>query len=434
MKSEIYEKLNNIENLEERLIFKKILSGLFTSLEEYTENRFNELEERVFNEVEDIKGKYNVFCTIAKREDLDPTNEFLYPILQEDVEENIYDISEILESLKEKQPISMFKIFLKCDYLMVKDILDNKKTFKGIIETNKKTYEAYFSLKENREYIKKTNDLYKMFINNNIPWTTINNPYIYKMANVVLMKCEEDIGTDEEINKISIDFEEYDKYVQYSMVPLWNIKEVSLKSLGFPMPCDDKVNYEHMVSIEKEGKNHGYLVNYEGVNIQYIRFMKDSLVICSSEEEGKKWSVYKVISKNDLSIDIYDYELMSNEADSSFIGKLSLNNKCNVKTMAELERVISSFKVYKYLEFKHLELKEKEEDKFNCKNEIKNSETYSMNEFIIDEIRDGHIRKILILYFKAKDTNYYLNRDILSFLISEIQLFYPEYHCEGRLI
>jgi hypothetical protein len=426
MKNEIYEKLNNIENLEDRLILKKILSGVFMSLEEYTENRFNDLEERVFNEIEDIKGKYNVFSTIAKREELDPTNEFLYPILKEDMEESIYKVEEVLNSLRENQPMTMFKVFLKCDYLMVKDILSSKKTFKGIIETNKNTYEAYFSLKENKEYIKKLDELYKMFINNNIPWTTINNPYIYKITNVVLIKCKEDIGEDENINKISIDFEEYKEFIEYDIVPLWNIKEISLKSLGFPMPCEDKINYEHMISIEKERGNHGYLVNYEGNNIQYVKFMKDSIVICSLEEEGRKWDVYKIISKNTSSIDIYNYELMSNEVDSSFIGKLSLNNKCNVKTKAELERIIKSFKISEYLEFKHLELNEEKEDK--------TSESYNMNEFILDEIRDGDRGKVLALYFRAKDNNFYLNRDILSFLVSEIQLFYPEYHCEGRLI
>lgn len=129
------------------------------------------------------------------------------------------------------------------------------------------------------------------------------------------------------------------------------------------MPCEDKINYEHMIFIEKERGNHGYLVNYEGNNIQYVKFMKDSIVICSSEEEGRKWDVYKIISKNTSSIDIYNYELMSNEMDSSFIGKLSLNNKCNVKTKGELERIIKSFKVSKYLEFKYLELNEEKRTK-----------------------------------------------------------------------
>ncbi|MBW9153113.1 hypothetical protein [Clostridium estertheticum] len=57
-----------------------------------------------------------------------------------------------------------------------------------------------------------------------------------------------------------------------------------------------------------------------------------------------------------------------------------------------------------------------------------------MNYFIIDETREDNIKKVLKLYFKAKDKNYYLTRDILSFLVSEIQLLYPEYKCMGILI
>ncbi|MBX4263356.1 hypothetical protein [Clostridium estertheticum] len=57
-----------------------------------------------------------------------------------------------------------------------------------------------------------------------------------------------------------------------------------------------------------------------------------------------------------------------------------------------------------------------------------------MNYFIIDEIREDNIKKVLKLYFKAKDKNYYLTRDILSFLVSEIQLLYPQYKCMGILI
>ena len=61
-------------------------------------------------------------------------------------------------------------------------------------------------------------------------------------------------------------------------------------------------------------------------------------------------------------------------------------------------------------------------------------ETYEVNDFIVDEIRDSNIKKVLILSFEAQEKNNYLNYDILSFIISEVQFIYPEYECEGRLI
>ncbi|WP_079423452.1 hypothetical protein [Clostridium oryzae] len=54
-----------------------------------------------------------------------------------------------------------------------------------------------------------------------------------------------------------------------------------------------------------------------------------------------------------------------------------------------------------------------------------------MNYFIADEIREASIKRVLLLYFKAANSRDYLTRDLLSFAVSEVQRFYPEYRCEG---
>ena len=61
-------------------------------------------------------------------------------------------------------------------------------------------------------------------------------------------------------------------------------------------------------------------------------------------------------------------------------------------------------------------------------------ETYSMNDFILDEIREDEYEKRLVLLFRKKSALTFLLRDIMSFLVSEVQLMYGEYRCEGRLV
>ena len=51
-----------------------------------------------------------------------------------------------------------------------------------------------------------------------------------------------------------------------------------------------------------------------------------------------------------------------------------------------------------------------------------------------DEIREEGGRKLLILYFKPQGKETWLLRDIASFISSEIQELYPEYHCGGVLV
>lgn len=62
------------------------------------------------------------------------------------------------------------------------------------------------------------------------------------------------------------------------------------------------------------------------------------------------------------------------------------------------------------------------------------SESYTMNGFILDEIRDRDYEKRLVLLFRKKSALSFLLRDIMSFLVSEVQLMYGEYRCEGQLL
>ena len=43
LEKEIYEKLNDIKDLEDRVLLKGILNSVFSALENYTEERFNAL-------------------------------------------------------------------------------------------------------------------------------------------------------------------------------------------------------------------------------------------------------------------------------------------------------------------------------------------------------------------------------------------------------
>ena len=56
-----------------------------------------------------------------------------------------------------------------------------------------------------------------------------------------------------------------------------------------------------------------------------------------------------------------------------------------------------------------------------------------MNPFIIDEVRRKDAAKQLILCFQGSQKLKWLQRDIMSFLVSEVQLLYPEYQCVGKL-
>ena len=425
MEDEIYEKLNKIESLEDKVLLKNVLNGVFVALEDYTDKKINSIEDRVFSEIKYKKEKYNIFSGLIKKDNIDLTNDFLYPILPLDLEEDVIETQDILKALEKGEPLKLFKVFMKCDYKVFNEFLNKDLKFKGVIETDKRIHEADFVVRKNNEYKSAIENLYESFINNNIAWSTINNPYIHKFADVYIVSSKDTIEADENIVKVDVDFGEYSKYVNYDMIPMWNIKKLVLKGSGFPVPCEDKVNYEHTISVAKEGKDNGYLVNLNKQDVNYVMFKDESIIVSSKDDTPQKWEILKIISFGEDKEKDYEFKLMSNEININFSNKLLFKNPLNIRTKSELSRVINSYKAANYLSFKEISLKDN--DNFN-------EETYEVNDFIIDEIREEKIKRKMILYFQPKDKENYLNLDILSFLVSEVQLIYPEYKCEGRLI
>ncbi|WP_425448055.1 hypothetical protein [Dethiothermospora halolimnae] len=426
MKDKIYESINKIENLKDRALLKEILNDVFIPLYEHSSDMYKKLENRVFDEIEYIQQNYSICTTIMKKRDYDPIHYFLHPMIDTDIGDKKYDLNEIENLMMENNEIKLFKVFIKRDALTINQLLKSNRRFQGSIKTSEKIYKACFQIKKNKEYLNKIYSLYQMFIKNNIPWRTINAPYIYKMIDVYLVEYEGEFTKDESIEEINVNFQELSKDVLYDMVPVWNIEKLKLKTIGFPNPCEDKINYEHAIELNKENYNNGYLVYYENEVVKDIRRTKDQLIITTDIEESRDWDVFKVLGLKKSKTDRYEYDLMTNGKYISFMEKLANKYESNIKTKAELTRVINSFKASEDLEMVGIKIIDKDK--------VTKEETYNMNFFIIDEIRDFEYKKTLVLYFKCNKEINFITRDIMSFLVSEIQKFYPEYKCEGRLV
>ena len=70
---------------------------------------------------------------------------------------------------------------------------------------------------------------------NGIPWKTVNAPYLFKMADVYITDIPKEISDHTPITKFGTDFGEYNKYIHYDMIPVWNIRRLKLDSVGFPL-------------------------------------------------------------------------------------------------------------------------------------------------------------------------------------------------------
>jgi hypothetical protein len=424
VKEQIAAKLNHMSNLEDRLLLKDVLNDVFLNLYEHSETMYQQLEDRVFSEMAGVSDSYDVYATIVSRQNLDPVHYFLRPMQVGDLEEKKVNLTAIVvDAIAEP----LLQVFFSCDYRMLASIINGGRIFHGTIVTNLGSITAEFILREDKRYLNQINDLYETFLNNNIPWRTINNPYAFRFAEVLLESCQRPLENDETVTEIQVDFGEYGQYVQYDMVPLWNVELLKLKSTGFPLPCEDKINFEHMVPLEGIGIEHGYLAAFQNKNISYVRRTKQALVIVAPTELKDVWDIMRIIHPAGGKTDVYAYPLVSNAKRQAFSDILAQKSLRVIRTEAELRRLIGSFAAAANLSLSHIAIQP-------CNQELENVASYEMNCFIQDEIRRADCQHRLILNFTTTDRDSFFISDRMSFLVSEVQLYYPDYKCEGVLL
>lgn len=424
MRDLILEKLSKMEDLEQRKMLKDIMTGLFNNLIDYQEDSNKKLKDRIFSEVEDAEKKYDVYITVSHKSGVDPVSEFMFPFFEEDVLEKKIDMKEIVKSILVREQMKLFTIFMKCDYNTSSKINENRK-YRGTIITDWGKYPITVRLTKNKTYINQIIKLYDIFQKNEIPWRTINTPYTNKFFDVLLDECEGTLDENEEIKEIVFDLEEYEQYKMIDIVPLWNIKKLNLKSDGFPMPAVDRVNFEHVISIKKMGNENGYLVNENEHIFRYLRRTDEELTIISPEEKAGAWNIIKISQQKDDTARNNKFEIACNSRKASFINKYTNKQTYIVRTKGEITRIVNSFEFSKYYEMQDIEIKT---------SFASNRITYDMNFFIPDDIRVGNDKKIMVLKFRQNTAQTFISQDILSFLVSEIQMYFPEYECVGELI
>jgi hypothetical protein len=424
MKELIIDRLSRMENLEERKLLKDILNSVFVNVVDYNEQMFEKLSKDILQELEYQEDQFTIFSSLVSRENYDPVDEFLYPMNSTDTKEDEYDGRILLEELQEGKEPFLTRIFLECDYLTLQEILKQEK-YTGTIHTENHSYDIQIRLRKSTIYRKGIEQLYQAFLRNGVIWTTLNCPYIEKFVDVYLVSVKDKMDRNESIQSIEFNLGDYNAYQKRDMIPLWNVKTVTLPSLTFPVPANDHINFQHELTLAKEGKEHGYLVCFEDTFTGYVKRKEDTVTVIAPVPEIADWKVKKVVTPpKESKLRSHVYELMTNQTRNSFINRYSRKQGTVIRTKAELVRVIQSFEVAKSIQLVDFKIMESLKEA---------KESYQMDFFLIDEIRDQRSRKILRLDFRTEEADF-LTRDKISFLVSELQQYFPEYLCEGRLL
>ncbi len=424
MEGYIKKRMLEITSLEDRRLFKEITEKLLLGINDYNQNAYKTLEQKILNEHKTQQKEFAVYLTLTDLEHYDATDSFMYPMIAEDAKKSEAFDSDMVKTLKKGEKPKLFTVYLKTSVSDIHKLVHGNRIFQGSIRTQKGEYKGTFELSRNEQYMDLVKNLYYIFGVNYQPWMTVCEAYIAKMFDVYLCSAGQ-LTEKEEIQDITIDFEEYAGRVYYNMIPLWNLEKKIEKTSTYPDACIDKVNYEHRIFSHRLKEECEYLIMNTDVEITNIRRLNGDLLITCPLDNPCEWQLYQVNKRNGK--EYYLYPVLSNQSKESFAGSLTDMFRRSIKTKAELARLMEAFSYSDYVVFQDYEILDTEPEDLEACN-------YNMDGFILDEIRIGRSRQTLVLSFTAAEEENYLNEDIMSFLVTQVQKLFPEYLCIGRLV
>ncbi len=424
MESYVDRRLLEIADLKERVLYKEIVGDILKKVYEYNEQSYRELEQKILSETSPGQSDYAVYLTLTDLAHYDETDPFMYAMVPEDTREKVFSCEEIRQALKEHISLKLYTVFLQAGASAIYGLLHSDRLFHGVIKTRNREYKGTFCVRKNETYLDMVKELYDIFTVNCQPWTTVCEAYLAKMLDVCLCDAEE-MGKDEEIQEIQVDFEEYGELVRCQIIPLWNLKKISEKTSTYPDAAIDKINYEHQIFSHRLSAECEYLVMDTDVEITQIRRVNGDLIITCPDDRPREWQLYQV--NKGYTGKKYLYPVLSNRYKESFSGNLAEIYRRSIKTKAEMARLIESFPYKDYMRFLDFEIVREVPKECEASN-------YNMDGFIQDEIRAGNFQQVMLLRFAPVQPGHYLNEDIMCFLVTQVQKIFPEYQCVGKLV
>lgn len=423
MKDLLNKRINSIQSLEERKVFRDIINHVFMDLADYQERQIEALRKDFFEEMSIRERRPVIHGTMIRKYEYDESDDFMFPMSINDLEPHDISIKEINEAINENNTYMIGKTFLKCDYKKLKELYDSERHFSGMIQTDIGDIAVTVRLCPYKSYLDMLGHIYNVFIKNGLEWVTPNLPYIHKFA-AFMMDSTMDIPEDSTIENIEINLEEYEEYRIDDVIPVWNIEYIKLQSINFPIPTLDNVLKEHRFDVY-DLSPYCYIPDFSDDYRGYVKRAEESVSVIIPEAEIKEWPMYKVHPIVSGKHYVYPFEMYNNApADNFYNGYLNAGCR-GVRTRGEIARILSSLQVSEQFKIIDFELVEK-----NGKKII--SDTYPVNDFISDEIRAAFSNtKILVIYYTYKYDDTYISADLMSFIISELQQLIPDMTCVG---
>ena len=377
----------------------EILYNTLSSLHAYAKERFDALT----NEIRDEYALNNKAPAIK-----------IAVCTEENADKHIF-LRPVSVQPPHNSPNYITTVFAQCDYPTIQRLM--RQGYSAKIEGKEGSFQTQIELRYSSKYLQKIESLYYAFSENELPWATVNGRYFYKFL---------DVHSKQEINQgitgFEIDFASFEKYISYDKVLLWNIGTITAPVAACEArPAYNAIQYEHLLK-NMPIDDDQYLLCPIGEKFTSFRRGKE-MFVRTYKKKFEQIELLRIISNEDPECPLF-LPMKSNRKKTGLVNAIAGKNY--LPTRGEAERIISSLGEAAELRLVDIKVPTGSDGSISHYKGIDYNSFREENMVMKD-------RKPLLFTFDIKADKLWAH-EAMYYVLSELQLYFYEYRCVGRIL
>ena len=394
------DRIGRLKEWQQQESLNEILFNALSSLNAYTKERFDKLTKEIRSETACNTEPPALKIAVCTAENIDQQL-FLYPVATE---------------APFNSPGYITTVFAEGDFCTVQELM--RHTFDAQIHSKSGACRLRVTLKYSLKYLQKLQSLYYVFCQNELPWATVKGMYFYKFLDVI---CEDAAQMPGGMESFEIDFSPYEKYISYDKTLLWNVSPLTVPVASCEAkPAYNTIQFEHTLK-NLQFDEHNYLICALGE--RFTSFKRGQMLIVRTNiSQLEQIDLLRITGNEDKDAPLY-LPLKSNQKKDGFINALAQGRY--IPTHGEAERIIHALGKDVDLQLIDTKILPYTEENTRKYRGLDYNAFLETNALLAD-------KKLLLFTFKTGESKMWAH-EIMFFALSELQLYFYEYHCVGEI-
>lgn len=394
---ELREKINQILSEEQRAVANILLDNTIPQMQMYYQNRIDELRKQLLDEKLENLKRFEIAITVCEREKVSLLEEYLF----------VMDITDINNRATIEDGILKIPVWIAEDDKCMNQYMSDG--ISGYIHTNAGDIAVEFKVIKNTTYLDVLERCKKSFALNGLSCKNANDAYLHKYY--YLETNISALDTEIEIQGYIFACEELADKIHDNMIPLWNVRYLTMQANDFPAMQEDKIWYRYDFALID---NVEMIIDVPEYTKGYCTRYADTLSFFTDNNDNRQFSFWEIRPNNFKSIRS-DYLILTNGVSDNMWS--TLGHSETVHSAWEVTRRIKAMAISDCVNYQGCQVQDSYDEELD----------YVLAKEPNNVLSISNKRNYLELKIKNNKIPQYIYRNVIQYIVDSIQLVFREY-------